>query len=37
MKGDPIPEKNIKAVSKMIAIFFIRHVFPNGAKFEYKE
>jgi hypothetical protein len=37
MKGDPIPKKNIKAVRKMISMLFMRHAFPNGAEFEYKD
>jgi hypothetical protein len=37
MKGDPIPEKNIKSIRKMIALFFMNHVFPNGAEVEFKD
>jgi hypothetical protein len=37
VKGDPIPEKNIKGVRKMIAMLFMRHASPNGAELEYKD
>jgi hypothetical protein len=34
---DPIPQKTIVAVRRMIAIFFNKKVFPKGAEFEYKD
>jgi hypothetical protein len=35
MLYDPIPEKNIRAVKKMIATFFMKYVFLECAEFEY--